>query len=81
MIYPADSDYNQYEGDWHYDKWHGKGKLITKSSLYEGDFSDGEIQGIGKLTSQNYSYEGEFDHGAFNGQGTYICVNGKQYKG
>jgi hypothetical protein len=49
MIYPNDRSYNQYKGDWHNDKWHGKGILIVSDgSRYEGEFKNGDRHGIGK---------------------------------
>ena len=48
MIYPKDNNCKQYEGDWHLDKWHGKGILIANNSRYEGDFISGERHGFGK---------------------------------
>ena len=68
MIYPTDSKFNQFEGDWHNDKMHGTGILITDNSRYEGQVKNNERNGLGKQTNfDGSSYEGEYTDGDFNG--------------
>ena len=74
-----------YEGEFHNDSKHGKGKIIfynNSSESYEGDFKNGEITGQGFYTWKNkHTYLGEFLCGKMHGKGLYKWPDGNQYEG
>ena len=74
----------QYEGEFKYDKFNGKGKLIfvKQGHEYEGEFKNNEINGIGVFKWKNGDiYEGEMTNGKMNGYGKYQYANGQIYEG
>lgn len=61
-----------YEGEWSFDLFHGKGKLISETgNVYEGSFHTGTYHGYGCLTKSDSSYQGQWNHGTFHGQGIH----------
>ena len=74
----------QYDGDFKYDKFNGKGKLlfIKEGHSYEGDFKNNEITGVGTFKWSNGDvYEGDMTNGKMNGYGKYTYSNGQIYEG
>ena len=74
----------QYEGEFKYDKFNGKGKLqfLKEGHFYEGEFKNNEISGEGKFKWNNGDvYEGEMTSGKMNGYGKYTYSNGQIYEG
>ena len=78
------NDYN-YEGEFHNDIKHGKGKIIfynNDSESYEGDFNNGEITGKGFYIWKNkHNYLGDFLRGKMHGKGIYKWPDGNVYEG
>ena len=78
------NDYN-YEGEFHNDIKHGKGKIIfynNNSESYEGDFKNGEITGKGFYIWKNkHTYLGDFFCGKMHGKGVYKWPDGNIYEG
>ena len=74
-----------YEGEFHNDSKHGKGKIKfynNSSESYEGEFKNGEITGQGFYTWKNkHTYLGEFLCGKMHGKGLYKWPDGNQYEG
>ena len=73
-----------YEGEFKYDKFNGKGKLIfiKQGHEYEGEFKNNEINGIGIFKwSNGETYEGEMTNGKMNGYGKYTYSTGQIYEG
>ena len=73
-----------YVGDFKYDRFNGKGKLVflTQGHEYEGEFKNNEINGIGTFKWNNGDiYEGEMKNGKLNGYGKYTYSNGQIYEG
>jgi len=74
-----------YEGEFHNDLKHGKGKIIfynIKSESYEGDFENGDLTGKGFYVWKNkHTYSGEFLCGKMHGKGIYKWPDGNQYEG
>ena len=78
------NDYN-YEGEFHNDYKHGKGKIIfynNNSVSYEGDFKNGDITGKGFYIWKNkHTYSGDFFMGKMHGHGIYKWPDGNVYEG
>ena len=79
------NDYN-YEGEFHNDIKHGKGKIIfynNNSESYEGDFKNGDITGKGFYIWKNKHtyYLGDFLRGKMHGKGIYKWPDGNVYEG
>ena len=78
------NDYN-YEGEFHNDIKHGKGKIIfynNNSESYEGDFKNGDITGKGFYIWKNkHTYLGDFLRGKMHGKGIYKWPDGNVYEG
>ena len=73
-----------YEGEFKYDKFNGKGKLvfIKQGHEYEGEFKNNEINGMGVFKwSNGETYEGEMTNGKMNGYGKYKYSTGQIYEG
>mmetsp|Transcript_3072 Transcript_3072/g.5698 ORF Transcript_3072/g.5698 Transcript_3072/m.5698 type:complete len:574 (-) Transcript_3072:170-1891(-) len=77
----------KFQGDWHLNVKHGKGRLnIGKpssagSSYYEGDFQDGEMSGHGtRKWADGKIYTGGFKMGHFHGKGKLVTKE-YTYKG
>ena len=74
-----------YEGEFHNNFKHGKGKIIfynNSSESYEGDFKNDQITGKGFYVWKNkHTYFGEFLCGKMHGKGLYKWPDGNQYKG
>ena len=73
-----------YEGQFHKDKKHGKGKIkyIQSGDKYEGDFYDGIINGYGKYEWANKCvYIGNFLNGEMDGKGLFKWPDGSEYEG
>ena len=73
-----------YEGEFKYDKFNGKGKLIfvKQGHEYEGEFKNNEINGTGIFKWNNgETYEGEMTNGKMNGYGKYTYSTGQIYEG
>ena len=73
-----------YEGYFHNDKKHGKGKIkyIQTGDKYEGDFLDGLITGYGKYVwSNKCEYTGNFINGEMDGKGLFKWPDGCEYEG
>ena len=73
-----------YEGEFKYDKFNGKGKLIflKQGHEYEGEFKDNEINGMGIFKWKNGDiYEGEMIKGKMHGYGKYKYSSGQIYEG
>ena len=78
------TDKIHYEGEFKYDKFNGKGKLIfiKQGHEYEGEFKNNEINGIGVFKWSNGEiYEGEMTNGKMNGYGKYKYSTGQIYEG
>ena len=42
----------RYDGEWHVNKMHGKGKLLhTNNEVYEGEFIEDKANGQGKYVN------------------------------
>ena len=73
-----------YEGNFHEDKKHGKGKIkyIQSGDIYEGDFYEGLITGYGKyIWSNKCEYTGQFLNGEMEGKGLFKWPDGNEYEG
>ena len=73
-----------YEGEFHDNKYEGKGKLYNNiGGYYIGDFIDGLYFGKGKKYDKNNNliYEGDFAFGKEEGKGKKIYENGNYYIG
>lgn len=62
-----------YEGGWHMDSKHGKGKSCINGTIYEGEYKHGKRDGKGKLQAISGNvYEGEFKNDRKDGKGKLI---------
>ena len=74
----------QYEGEFKYDRFNGKGSLVflKEGHSYKGEFKNNEISGKGIFKWSNGDiYEGHMTNGKMNGYGKYIYSNGQIYEG
>jgi ankyrin repeat protein len=74
---------SMYEGDYHNDERHGKGKYtLANGDMYEGDYQDDKMHGKGKYTLANGDvYEGDFQDDEMHGKGKYTFADGSVYQG
>ncbi len=73
----------KYEGEWAYDKRHGRGQCVfLDESSYCGDFRNDEIEGNGVFTRPDGTrYDGEWSYGRMHGTGELTTATGRQFKG
>lgn len=76
-------DNSLYEGQWHDEKRHGKGKLLwTDGSFFEGQWVNDKANGYGRLIHFDGDvYEGQWKDDQANGFGIYIHNAGGKYEG
>jgi len=83
-----------YEGEWHRNKEHGQGTLMSadrKRVIYKGEWERGRMHGRGtyyysdrrkgKKSEAVSRYEGEFKESMRHGDGTYWMEDGCSYSG
>ena len=72
----------KYEGEFHYGKKNGKGRLECEEWEYSGQFAEDEMHGEGTMIWKNGNkYIGEWAKGMKNGKGKFKYANGKSYNG
>jgi hypothetical protein len=72
----------QYQGDFEYGMFHGKGLLETTVYSYNGSFKEGVKEGHGQLQLSNCEqYVGQFVNDVMEGQGSYVYRDGSSYEG
>lgn len=79
-----ETKYTLYEGQFHKDLKHGKGKLLFKElkEKYEGEFESDSINGYGTYTWNNgNTYQGTFVKGKMDGIGLFLWNDGSKYYG
>lgn len=66
-------DQNQYQGDWKFNKFWGKGLLTFKNRIvYEGEMKDHAAEGLGELRLPDSSYyRGNWENNKQNGFGVH----------
>lgn len=73
----------KYEGDWHFNRKHGKGQInYSSGDRYTGELQFDKRHGWGQfLWSDGKMYEGGWNKDRMQGKGTFSHPSGAQYEG